>query len=552
MANSTLSPEELVQSGRYGDALRLLSDLAKKNPSNINLSLDAARLLRQMGNHGLAIEVLNEVRGVPSVHLSLTKAYLSQCDYRNAFLNYEFYHHSSSFNNSSSWNCASELQKSTIILDILNQLTFGTPESAISILLGFIHNYPFEGWWSYIWMSHCLRAKNDFQGYQDCSVGKMERALGKDYFPLNDDRTAYIQEIANKNLATIRCVHSNSNIAPVSLNASTPLGGFTPNHLKRTIPSTHDDINLISLKNGRACLHQCGVAFFDENDRFLPDISNGDSSIIGTSDLLPISKKIKGNVLFLANAYACEFFHWVAETLPRILCMKSSTASIDSIDYVFLRHANNLHISTLSLLGIDKSKIITSEDSGIHISADNLFLVDGIDPEYPSYETNPFTINLMRDAFLHFAEETSNNRDLKHIYIKRRGFYGREIINISELESMLDEGGFTGVSPEKMTFPEQIYLFNNCTALIAPAGGALSNLVFASKDLNLCVTYPQSATWKYYWSISNHIGFRHYHIIGKEPDCNWTVDPDWMDIENNRSYFVNLDAIKEFLKRISL
>jgi capsular polysaccharide biosynthesis protein len=73
----------------------------------------------------------------------------------------------------------------------------------------------------------------------------------------------------------------------------------------------------------------------------------------------------------------------------------------------------------------------------------------------------------------------ANRRLPRRIYIDRRGSPIRRLTNEDELIQALAPLGFIPVRPEKLSVADQVRLFRNAEAIVAPHGAALTNIGYA-------------------------------------------------------------------------
>ena len=81
----------------------------------------------------------------------------------------------------------------------------------------------------------------------------------------------------------------------------------------------------------------------------------------------------------------------------------------------------------------------------------------------------------------------------KLIYVSRKNIVSRKLLNEEECETLFKEYGFTVITPESLTFSEQVNIFANATHIAGPVGSALHNIVFSKypRSVKLFLIAPQ-------------------------------------------------------------
>jgi hypothetical protein len=81
------------------------------------------------------------------------------------------------------------------------------------------------------------------------------------------------------------------------------------------------------------------------------------------------------------------------------------------------------------------------------------------------------------------------------IFLARRKSHWRNLMNHPEIETAAEAHGFLIVSPEDLSFPNQVNLLRNAQYVIAPEGSAIYLLYFARPGTKLCVLNHTLVEW---------------------------------------------------------
>jgi len=265
-------------------------------------------------------------------------------------------------------------------------------------------------------------------------------------------------------------------------------------------------------------------------------------------------KPLLGKSFLLApSAGAHCYYHWMLDILPKLGLLERQGISLDSIDHFLVREINsNFQRETLAHFGIDESRIVETIkrqfllcDNLLHIDMDN-----GI-----NLKMNRFVPLWLKQTFLSKPDESERLR----LYISRPEGVRRGILNESELKPYIEEAGFTMVAMEGMSVAEQAALLSRADALMAPHGGALTNMVFCKPGIPV-IELLSRHVYPYYYGLSEICNHR-YHAIMQDPEADFPrlvnyriaqahADPAMQWQTQNESFHVDVDAVKSMLARL--
>jgi Capsular polysaccharide biosynthesis protein len=106
-----------------------------------------------------------------------------------------------------------------------------------------------------------------------------------------------------------------------------------------------------------------------------------------------------------------------------------------------------------------------------------------------------------------FHHEKQPDNFLKKIYLSRKNYLRRQLINEDACENLFKKYGFTIITPETLPYSEQIRLFSNASHIAGPVGSALHNIVFSlTEKVNLLVMMPENFSAPGFWAIEHSYG----------------------------------------------
>ena len=202
-----------------------------------------------------------------------------------------------------------------------------------------------------------------------------------------------------------------------------------------------------------------------------------------------IKKKIDGKVLSILTGGGGNnnYFHWLFDVLPRIEIYNKYNKK-NELDFLLVPdYSKNFQIETLDLLNFKKNKILSST-SYRHISAKEIILTEHpycID-KFNQDELNiPIWISQwLRKSFLFNNDNNMKNFPSKFYIDRGDSNYGdsRSIINEKEVKDYLKILGFEMVQLGKLSFLNQVKLFNNAEYIVGLHGAGFANIVFCKEN----------------------------------------------------------------------
>jgi capsular polysaccharide biosynthesis protein len=230
---------------------------------------------------------------------------------------------------------------------------------------------------------------------------------------------------------------------------------------------------------------------------------------ISTVLRLPRVSRIEATVavltMYASNIGGHYFYgHWMLDTLPRLALLERSGIAWDKL---VAPQATRFHRETLSLLGIDESRIISERD--LHLEAARLVV-----PTLPNLPGNPprWVCDFLRSRFLPLV--SPNMRLDRRIYISREKTKTRHVLNERELMQALAARGFERVLLEDLPFLEQVRLLNESSIVISPHSTGLTNLVFCRPGTSVIEIFSPRYVTTCWFSLADELGLDYGYVLG--------------------------------------
>ncbi|MCT7979714.1 glycosyltransferase 61 family protein [Laspinema olomoucense] len=296
------------------------------------------------------------------------------------------------------------------------------------------------------------------------------------------------------------------------------------------------------IPSGRAWGDSYSTAAINSQGRFIDELCQGSASTLAISQKLPPATPLEGTTAFLSVRGGNTYYHWMADLLPRLKLLQLADIKLPEIDYFVV---NSRHLpfqrETLDLLGIPIHKIIENSHFP-HIQTPHLVV-----PSLPGDVglMSPWTCQFLRESFLDKAV-AQGLQTPERIYISRRHASYRRILNEEETIARLSPYGFVPIVLESLSFLEQVALFANAKAIIAPHGAGLTNTLFCKPGTQLIEIFSPDMVSVNYWLVSNIIGLGYSYLIGEsleEYKTHTSIPRRYYNHPLYEDIVVNLDSL---------
>lgn len=119
-------------------------------------------------------------------------------------------------------------------------------------------------------------------------------------------------------------------------------------------------------------------------------------------------------------------------------------------------------------------------------------------------------------------------RDDRRIFISREDTDCRRVTNRGDIDPILNKFGFKKRVLTKYSFEEQVRLFAEAEAVIAPHGAGLTNLVFGT-NLSVIELLPSNDVRPFYFQLANKCGHNYEYILCKVNNGDISVQPSKLE-----------------------
>ncbi|WP_172597675.1 glycosyltransferase family 61 protein [Sulfuriflexus mobilis] len=224
------------------------------------------------------------------------------------------------------------------------------------------------------------------------------------------------------------------------------------------------------------------------------------------------------------DACASNYAHWMTEVLPR-LALFCAEERFKDIPIVVNEGLHENIMESLFLVTGPKRDIITLP-IGRALAVDELYLtsVAGYVPfgrrtnELSGHSHGVFSpraFEILRTVLNAPIQMTEEEAWPEKIFLRRSSGV-RKVTNATEIERLLVAQGYVIVEPEKLTFLEQIKLFNNAKEIISSTGAALANAIVCKPGTQVAVLMGkhENMIYRYWYNMLAPIQIKVSYVLG--------------------------------------
>ena len=225
----------------------------------------------------------------------------------------------------------------------------------------------------------------------------------------------------------------------------------------------------------------------------------------------------------LSNNYA----HFLTEILPKIaIYFKGSPDSSVQVIIDLCLHENILQAMEM-VVGINLEVIGLEPNEPVFVRSLQVVSTCGSVPfgprpgqfEIAGHSHGEFSssaLMYMRNLIRSKISDKLKPGVASKFYIKRSSS-NRNLLNSVEVEDMLLKNGFIAISPEAMSFIEQVKIFSNADIVVGPTGAAFANIIFCKPEAKIIIFMPEVKNTPYgYWQkIACAVGCQVSYLLGK-------------------------------------
>jgi len=259
-------------------------------------------------------------------------------------------------------------------------------------------------------------------------------------------------------------------------------------------------------------------AQLDEQARIVSEISPGVNRplawwFVRRQKFFPRIVNCPGIVFSMSGDDAENLYHWTFDVMPRLRMLDPARRGEVRV-LARLRHP--FHRASLEAAGFPPASIIPAEPMTFYRVEELLAakVVKGVTPD---------NLACAREIYFKAASSVPVAKTRGRLYISRARATSRRILNEPDLLRIIEPRGFKSVFMETLPLAEQLALFRDAEAIIAPTGAALAHLHLCHPDTRLLILMPQGCTDFLYRDMARTVGLNAQLLdvplaLGSDPD----------------------------------
>ena len=126
-----------------------------------------------------------------------------------------------------------------------------------------------------------------------------------------------------------------------------------------------------------------------------------------------------------------------------------------------------------------------------------------------------------------FTRTTCDRR--RRLYVTREGYVWRRVVNEPAVVDALRPFGFETVSPESLSFAQQVQIFAEAQVVVSAHGAGLTNVVFGNRLVTIELFEPTFVNGCYY-ALSDAAGHSYWYIFAN-PAGDQSLAPAYRDLD---------------------
>lgn len=235
----------------------------------------------------------------------------------------------------------------------------------------------------------------------------------------------------------------------------------------------------------------------------------------------PVSKYQPGKwfscLLFWGNGY----YHWLCDVLPRLHYVLKLLP--DDVRFIVPDNMQDWQRRSLELIGVPI-------DHCVEFDGKRPWLLEQFyyaPPVAMTGDHDATSIQNVSQCLLRAIESKQVKPERLRLWISRAKARCRRIVNEDAILDAMADKRFTKIYAEDYSFEEQIALFQQAEAIVAPHGAGLTNMLFCQPGTKILEIFEPSTQRRCYWSLARALGHDYRCFIGEavpsgkeEPDIS--------------------------------
>lgn len=254
---------------------------------------------------------------------------------------------------------------------------------------------------------------------------------------------------------------------------------------------------------------------------------------------LPSTTRLSGRSLILASTGGDSYFHWMTDVLPRIRLVTSAGIGLESFDHIIINQVKD----AFQRETLQYAKIPPAKCREFRIKASGFLCEEAVLPSLPSF---PGVIPPETIAYLTKLVPQTALKNGSKLFITRGASDRRRVIEQDQIAAWLMRQGFKVIDCGSMSVKDQAGAFAHADLIVAPHGGALTNLMFCRSGTQVVELLSSRYANPCYRNLCGVAGLPYIGIIGNTKTTKTSGDLS----DSSGSIETTLEDLKKALEQI--
>ena len=236
---------------------------------------------------------------------------------------------------------------------------------------------------------------------------------------------------------------------------------------------------------------------------------------------------VEEECLWLGGPSPANYYHWVIDTLPRLLAFRSCERLWQGHRLLVCPERTGYMAESLALLGVDAEQLLPVAGPTWLRS---VYAVSNLS----TYgHVHPVAFAALRAALLPLVEDAAPTR---RILVLRGDATRRRLLNEGEVAAWAAARGFEAVSLTGMGFLDQVRLFRQAQIVLGAHGAGLTNMVWAHPGRSALIELaPDAPSLNHFRRLAGRLRLPYWRVVaGRTPrpgdrDGDFLIAPDTLD-----------------------
>lgn len=240
------------------------------------------------------------------------------------------------------------------------------------------------------------------------------------------------------------------------------------------------------------------------------------AAVLGAEAVVPLP-----GVATSLRAFRWNHYHMLIDCLPRLMLLTEPRwAGLGEVQLLYAgAEPTPLERAVVQAFGLDGARFVRVEEGRLY-EVERYLMLPFLSRQFSGYLPRWYL-----DRFRALMLPDRPGRRDRRLVLSRTGAAKRRLLNEHDLLEALAPLGFERVVLETLPFEEQIALFYDADAIVAPHGAGLTNLLFA-EHARVVELFPTPYVVPHFYYLSKALGLPYQYVCGHEDnrDADFRVE----------------------------